>query len=68
MLLGDCIAQLSKFICMCRASKQTPLSQLHWHSGVKEDTPWVLSDGHDGVDSISQQDLVIPESAGADEL
>ena len=61
---------LNNYVCMCRASKQTPLSQLHWHGGAKEDTPWVLSDGHHAVDSISQQDLVIPESAGdsADEL
>ena len=59
---------LNTYVRMCRASKQIPLSQLHWHSGAKEDTPWVLSDDHDAVDSTSQQSVVILKSAGADEL
>ena len=57
---------LSKYICMYRASNRfrSP-SSIGIYSGVKEDTPWVLSDGYH--DSISQQNLVIPESAAADD-
>ncbi len=53
---------------LCRASKETPLSQLHWHNGTMRDTPWVLSDDHQDYGNTSQQDLVIPESADDDKV
>ena len=37
---------------------------MHWHTGVPEDTSWIVSDAHQ-ADSISQQALVPSKSAAA---